>query len=40
MDEPPSYNSLFGQLRQMKRETKNPIDFSKKIGSAATGSGS
>lgn len=38
MEEPPTYNSLFGQLRQMKKETANPIDFSKKMCTAATGS--
>ncbi len=40
MEEPPTYNSLFGQLRQMKKKTANPVDFSKKMCTAATGSGS
>lgn len=38
-DQPPSYNSMFGQLRQMKDESSNPIDFSKKICTIVTGSG-
>ena len=37
-DQPPSYNSLFGQIKQMKEESSNPIDFSKKICTVATGS--
>ena len=40
MDEsPPSYNSIFGQLKQMKSESANPIDFSKKLCTVACGSG-
>ncbi len=37
--QPPSYNSLFGKLKQAKADASNPVEFVSKSSSILCGSG-